>query len=38
MVETKVRALLENVSIAVIPFWAELYCSKDIISYKLNQR
>jgi hypothetical protein len=38
IVETKILALLDNMSIAVEPFWQTLSWSKDIISYKLNGR
>jgi len=36
--ETKILSLLNNVSVLTSSFWTELAWSKDIISYKLNQR
>ena len=38
IVETKILALLDSLSIALEPFWQELSCNKDIVSYKLNGR
>ncbi len=38
IVETKILALLDNLSIAVEPFWQTLSWNKDIVSYKLNSR
>lgn len=38
IVETKILALLDNLSIAVEPFWQTLSWNKDIVSYKLNGR
>lgn len=36
--ETKILSLLNNISVLTSSFWTELAWSKDIISYKLNQR
>lgn len=36
--ESKILSLLNNISVGTAAFWAELAWSKDIISYKLNQR
>lgn len=36
--DNKILSLLNNLSVATSPFWNEFAWSKDIISYKLNQR
>lgn len=36
--DNKILSLLNNLSVATAPFWREFAWSKDIISYKLNQR
>jgi hypothetical protein len=36
--ENKILALLNNISVSTSAFWSELAWSKDIISYKFNQR
>jgi hypothetical protein len=38
VLETKILSLLNGLSISTNAFWTELAWSKDIISYKLNQR